>query len=323
MKKFLLLLFCLSSTVAFAQKRYYTYISDRKFFGPEELIGYDFCPYEVEIPDDVKKTIRPGEYSFGITQHNLYVEGSDIRGVYNVSSINSTEYGYILTTINARDARLQGHLKVILNKRAQVEALIFKRSPDDKEMIFFQAFCPDELYYQEKDFFTDRRDIYIHEPDSLWGVEVYPFFRIHKGEKVQQRLRMSDSTYFTFVEEVIIEEKMKTKKVKPGEEEVEVEEIPIDTVLLDTIVKVKEIRNYYLIENGILRFDDGTSEHQTISHQIKKIVERQNPNAREGEERYQLIMTTDKGNEINLYLTDRRTISSIEIGDKHYLTRGH
>ena len=328
MKNFLLIVFCLASSLAVAQ-RHYTYISDRKFFGPEELIGYDFCPYEVEIPDEVKKTLRPGQYSFGITQRNLYVEGDDVRGVYNVNNINSTEYGYMLTTINARDARLQGHLKVILNKRAQVEALIFKRSPDDKEMIFFQAFCPDEVYYKEKDYFTDRKELYIHEPDSLWGMKVYPFFRIHKGEKIQQRLRIDDNTYFTFIEEIIIEEKVKTKKAKPeeGQEEVgnemAIEEVKTDSVQMDTIIKTKEIRNYYLVENAIIKYDDGTSENKTVKHKIKKIVERQNPNARQGEDRYQMILTPEKGPDINLYLTDRRTFSILEIGDKKYLARGH
>jgi len=50
MKNLLLLLCCLSCTLAVAQRKY-SYIDDRRFYGPEMLIGYDFRPSEVEVPD--------------------------------------------------------------------------------------------------------------------------------------------------------------------------------------------------------------------------------------------------------------------------------
>lgn len=326
MKNLLLFLCCLSCTLSVAQRKY-SYIDDRRFFGPEMLIGYDFRPSEVEIPDELKKTLRPGEYSFGVTQRYLYVEGPEIRGVYDVNNINSTEYGFILTTINARDARLQGHLKVILNKRSQAEAVIFRRSPEEQEMIFFLPLCPDELFYAERDFFTDRKEVYVYHPDSLWGMELKPFWRIHQKENVQERLQMADSTYISFIEEIIIDEKIKTSKekiqlqVEPEEPGKEI--ILKDSTIIDTAILTTETRNYYVQERSILQYDDGTSEDKTTRYQIKKVTERQNTNAAPWEDHYKMTLTTTDGEDIFIYLTQARTFSGIEIRDKKYLARGH
>jgi len=205
-----------SVTCAIAQEDF-TYISDRKFFLPDHLIGYDFRPNFMEIPNETEEELSPGEYSFGISTSNLYVDGGEIKGVYSVNNINPTEYGYKLMLMNARDPTVQGHLKVIVNRRAQVEALVFKRSNKEKEMIFFQAPITEDLYNQEKAYFTDKNEIQMEEQDSVWGLKVYPFMRIHYDQGgVQERLQISDSTSIEFVEKVTIIEKKKKKRKKRG-----------------------------------------------------------------------------------------------------------
>ncbi|MEL6864895.1 MAG: hypothetical protein AAFP19_10765 [Bacteroidota bacterium] len=200
----------------------YTYISDRSFKDPSDLIGYNFKPVSMEIPDEVEEEISPGEYSFGITRNNLYVAGDDIKGVYSINNINPTEYGYKLLLMNARNPMLQGHLKVILNNKAQVEAMVFKRSNKEREIIFHQAQIAKNLYEREKAYFTNRWNVTFEAPDSLWGKTIYPFFRIHNDLRdEQERLQADDSTSITFIETIEIIEKVKKKRKKRKKKEEE------------------------------------------------------------------------------------------------------
>ncbi len=297
--------------LALAQ-RDYTYVSDRNFFDVENLLGYDFRPYEVEVPDRMERTIRPGEYSFGITRQHLYVEGAEIKGVYQVNTISPTEYGYILNTINARDARLSGHLKVILNKYSQAEAVVFRRSPNDPEMIFYLAVIPDKLRKEEGAFFTDWDELLLQHPDSLWGKKMAPFFRIHTDNGVQERLQMSDSTFISFEEIITIEEK--TKMIEAADS------LSSDTVI---VVKSKEIREYFAVVRSILQYDDGTKKDLTTRYPIRKIVEKEFKTPTINEERYLWECATDKGDPIFIYLNGRRAAAAVKIEGKKYEVRGY
>lgn len=342
MKIKLITLAILFSTIAKAQD-VYTYISDRKFYGPEDLIGYDFCPEYMEIPDETEKKLSPGSYSFGISRNNLYVDGDGIKGVYSVNNINPTDYGYQLMLMNARDPTLQGHLKVILTKYAQVEALVFKRSNKDKEMIFFQAQMPEKLWNQEKAYFTSKYNYKVENPDSLWGQKFYPFLRIHQDQDgVQERLQMSDSTSIEFVEKVtIIEKKKKKKKRKKDEEETDevsedavveaepaIENIETDSLAAEDemeVVKTKIVKEYFAVVRSLLTYEDGTTEDKTWEIPVKKKFteyERQTngPNL----EPFEFVLAGEKkGQGVSIYLTKKRTISSISLLGKKYLMRGH
>lgn len=368
-----------SFTAAIAQEDF-TYISDRKFFLPDNLIGYDFRPNFMEIPNETEEELSPGEYSFGISNSNLYVDGGEIKGVYSVNNINPTEYGYKLMLMNARDPTIQGHLKVIVNRRAQVEALVFKKSKKDKEMIFFLAPIPEELYNQEKAYFTDKNEIEMLEQDSIWGMTIHPFMRIHFDEGgVQERLQMSDSTSIEFVEKVTIIEKKKKKRKKKGkknrkadkedelemeegeiaeeeseveteevEQEVEIEEIEVEEELAvdpgavppvesaesmeeaisedqDVEVKIKIVKEYFINIRTILTFEDGTTEDKVEEIPIKKNFTLYETEAK-GDPTvapFELEISPKKGKPITMRLTKNKTISSIYIGGKHYLMRGH
>jgi hypothetical protein len=221
--------------------------------------------------------------------------------------------------MNARDARLQGHLKVVVNKYGMVETLIFKRSPNEKEIIFYMPAIPGKLNESEKSFFTDRGELAIASNDSLWGKTVRPFLRIHKDAHVQERLRMGDSTSIRFIEKVTVEEKKKKNKTR---------EVSADSILVADSTSaidsshLKIIRENFVEVRSILRFEDGTREDKTWSYPVKKIIEKEDKKAGLQEERFQLEFVTDDKEKIYLYLNGDRTVSSFEVGDKQYLMRG-
>jgi hypothetical protein len=326
MKKSLLFAFLCLTVFAQAQ---YTWISDRRFFGPEDLIGYDFIPNMMEPTGGDRKELNPRDFSFGISNNNLYVEGEGIRGVYNINNIQPEEYGFKLLHMNARDARLQGHLKVILNKWRMVESLIFKRSPDDKEIIFYLSPIPTKLNEIEKNYFTDRGELSIEHSDSLWGKKFYPFLCIHKDANVQQRLHMNDSASVSFVEVVSVEEK-ESKKKKSKEDELNQitseETSPEATSVTDSLAavegkRVKITREQFVIVRSFVQFKDGSREDKTWKYPVKKVVQREDEKAGLQEERYQWEFITDK-EQIYLYLNGDKTVSTFEVGDKIYLMRG-
>ncbi len=219
---------CLATATLEAQTSQYSYISDRTFASPDELIGYDFRPAMREVPGELPEEIPVGKYSFGITRKNLYVEGPSIQGVYSVNNINTTEYGFIMMLMNARDPTIQGHLKIVVDPIGQVEGLIFKRSNKDKEVIFFLRIIPKEVEEAEAAYFTHKGEKKIKNIDSLWtGVHIRPFLRVfHNMGGIQQRILPSDSVYLNFYEITTIEEKKsiteklsKKKKKKKGKKE--------------------------------------------------------------------------------------------------------
>jgi hypothetical protein len=331
MKTNLVLFFLTLASLAQAQ---FTYITDRRFFEPADLVGYDFKPFMKEIPNDRKEEFDAGTYSFGITFNNLYVKGPGIEGVYNINNMTPDEYGFKLLLMNARDARLQGHLKVILNKYSMVEALIFKRSPNEKELIFYLSAIPGKLKEMEQTYFTDRGELAIESPDSIWGKSFRPFLRIHTDARVQERLRLGDSTSISFMKTITIEEKDKKKKKLKDETVAEAaadtlqitlgETVQADTTGLanDPDKKVKIIEEYFVVVRSIIQFEDGMREDKTWKYPVKRISEKEDKAAGQMEERYQWEFITDDKEKIVLYLNGDHTVSSMHIGPKTYLMRG-
>lgn len=210
----------------------FSYMSDRKFYSPDDLIGYNFKPYRLEIKDDREENLTPDVYSFGVTQSNLYVSGKDIEGVYSINNINSTNYGFQLLLMNARNPTLQGHLKIIVNKAKQVEALVFKRSAKEKEIIFHIAKLNEAQRDKEMAYFTDRGEMVIPDPDSLYGKSIFPMTAMFYDSGTQDKFAYTDSIYLKFekkttiIEKIIKEKKKKTKpekvkEAKPKPEKIE------------------------------------------------------------------------------------------------------
>ena len=63
MKLRVLIYSVLFTTILQAQN--YSYITDRRFIGPEDLIGYDFKPDFMEIPNDTEKQLTPASIHLG------------------------------------------------------------------------------------------------------------------------------------------------------------------------------------------------------------------------------------------------------------------
>ena len=345
----ILIVFVLAVNVTIAQESY-SYISDRKFHDPTDLIGFNFKPGSFEIPNkQAEEGFKPGEYTFGVSTSNLYVKGPKIEGVYSINNTKPTDYGYKMLLMNARDPMVQGHLKLILNQRNQVEALIFKRSNRDDEMIFFQMPITEKAFETDKAYYTDRFELRIEDQDSLWGKQIRPFFRVHLDQgSIQERLQPRDSTVISFTEEIILMEKVKEKKMKDkkrdegGEEEIIAEgSLELDSLEKEEAIrtgsfsktitqdgkkvtkKVKVERRYFVEVRSILKYEDGETNDETERYQVESISERENSQALKFEDRYQFEIQLTKGSPIYMYLTSKRTISRIDIAGKKYLMRGH
>jgi len=304
----------------------YSYISDRKFKDPTDLLGYDFVPGIMEIKGASQQELSPGEYSFGVTLANLFVKGEGIEGVYSINNTNSTDYGYKLLLMNARNPTIQGHLKMVLNNRAQVDALIFKRTTNEQEVIFYQAQMPEDQRNEEDTFFSGRWEQELEDKDSIWGAAIRPFFRIHEAQRgIQERLKFGDSTSIEFIQTVKIIDKRKKKKKK----EADAEPLPTiaealmmeDDELKERGVKLKERRVVKI--RSIVNYEDGTNEDLVVEYEVKKMTERENESAAPDGERYQIEFELEKGESIYLYLTPKRTLSAFEADGIRYLLKGY
>ena len=415
-------LLCLTAGLCAAQSKpvgQYSYISDRTFTSPEQLMGYDFKPAMREVPGEEPEETPVGKYSFGITRKNLYVEGPEIRGVYSVNAINTTEYGFILNTMNARDPTIQGHLKIVVDDLGQVEGLIFKRSTHEKEVIFFLRVISEEVAAAEALYFTNKGEKRVAHVDSLWtGVEVRPFLRIFQNMGgIQQRILPTDSVYLHFYKVTTVEEKKgviksiaggkrdkgeKRKRLKffgqpdaapapdttaPADVAIVAEKAeavaaldsaaaaaqvtpqapadadallgnPFDSTAADVValpgvdslalpldslaqvapdslgaggvtvpdslagVKLKVTTKYYVDLNSFMRYDDGTAEMQHKTFLVNGMLERENPGARSGGDRYQWELNLHKRPNAYIYLDERRRVNSVQIDGQKFYLRG-
>lgn len=204
-------------TIAEAQKDEYTYLNDKKFKDAEAFFGYNFVPSIMEIPEPGQTKpgeqvdISAGSYKFGITRGNLFVKGEDIDGIHNINQINSTDYGYQLVLMNARDPKQQGHLKIIMYKTF-VDALVFKANNDAPEMVFLLPEIEEGLNETEKNYFTDKNEIFVEYAEEIWGQEIFPFFKTLMPKRVYQRLQKRDNVKISFIETERIIEKGKKNK---------------------------------------------------------------------------------------------------------------
>ncbi|MEM6963484.1 MAG: hypothetical protein AAF573_01880, partial [Bacteroidota bacterium] len=214
--------FFLSLAFCVAAQEQYSYITERIFDDQTDLIGYNFRPYKMDVPGNYEPIkIAPGSYSFGVTRGRLYVNGdNEIAGVYEISNMEATRYGYIVNLIDPRNPASWGHLKVVINKFAEAEAIVFKKASKAAEIIFHLPDANEEQLKYEQNFYTDLGEVQINELDSLWGKKFIPYFKIESKSRIQNRLYKSDSTSITFEEIIKIKEKKpKKKKVKKDKSE--------------------------------------------------------------------------------------------------------
>ncbi len=218
MRLILLTVFIFISFSVSAQETY-SYINERTFQDPTDLIGYNFKPFKMEVPGEYDPTmIEAGNYSFGVTRSRLYVNGGrDIAGLYEVNNIEPTNYGYRILLLNPRNPANRGHLKIILNKYAEAEAVVFKKESKAQEIIFHLPDVKKSVLNQERKYFTDLGEKTVEHSDSLWGEQFFPYIRIDQQASIQGRIYEADSMSISFEEVITIKEKkkkVKKKKVK-------------------------------------------------------------------------------------------------------------
>ncbi|MGB0864708.1 MAG: hypothetical protein ACPGXZ_17440 [Saprospiraceae bacterium] len=293
-------LFLLCSPVLMAQF-HYSYISDKRFQSPDELLGYEMKPNVIVYPnkDNPKRsreeTLNPGDITFRATRNYLIIESEQFeqyKGAYSVNSINPEQYGFKLDLMNARNPSIQGHLKIILNGKSQIDAYIFKPSPTEQEVIFYQSKIPENLATIERAYFTDIGDVTITDT-TLWGTTVYPFFEL---EKKQKRLLPEDSLNITFQVDTIVVNKKKNKK----------------KAVHSIIIKYNQAD------------EDGNMEVQTTQFPVKKIVEKESRDPREKDKPTRIEFSVKKleSGKIIVFLDRNRTVHSIWIGRTQYTMRG-
>lgn len=108
---------------------------------------------------------------------------------------------------------------------------------------------------------------------------------------------------------------------------------PIEVVENDTLseadqletVKVKIVKEYFVIVRSILTYEDGSTEDKTWEIPVKnKFTEYQRETSGPNLEPFEFVLLGNKkGQDVSIYLTNRRTISSINVEGKKYLMRGH
>jgi hypothetical protein len=293
-------LFLLCSPVLMAQF-HYSYISDKRFQSPDELLGYELKPSIIVYPnkENPKRsrevTLNPGDISFRPTRNYLIVESEafeQYKGAYSVNSINPESYGFKLDLMNARNPSIQGHLKIILNGKSQIDAYIFQPSPKEKEVIFYQGKIPSDLAAVERAYFTDVGDAVIIDT-TLWGTTIYPFFEL---EKKQKRLLPEDSLNITFQVDTIVVNKKKNKK--------------------------KAV--YSIIIQYNQSDEDGNMEVLKTEFPIKKITEKESRDPREKDKPTRIEFSVKKleSGKIIVFLDRNRAVHSVWIGQTCYTMRG-
>lgn len=289
----MLLAFC-------AKAQHFTYITDRVFLQPYDLVGYTFVPNKLEIPDkedpDNNEIIELdlSDYKFSVTPSYLYIKGEEIEGEYSIVSINTTAYGYILSTMNAQDPSKQGHLKLILNKKKQAEGFIFKKSRKSPEIVFHIAAVDEATAAAEAAYFTNIANPPV-TADIVYGRDIVPFIVI--GAE-QSRLRIEDSISI---------------------------EIRSDTTQIQKKKKVKTVIEEFIRFNYRDKDKFGVMESVTEDYPIKKIKELRNTEDDGSPYEYLIEFTVKnlKSKKIRLYLNQKRAISMIEIGDNQFLVQGY
>jgi hypothetical protein len=309
-------------TQGFGQSRY-SYVEDLKFFDPTDFFGYLFQPSIREVPRVSKDEIRPGSYTFGITSNNLYLKYRDDKILFNIQSIQPTEYGYLFQLLNASNTRETGHLKVILDGLKQARALVLKKTTLGKEEIFHLPEMDDYIKEKEELYYTDLLELELLTPDSIWNKEIYPSFMDDFSVPVRTPVFIWDSTYFEFYEDIVIEEKKKNRE--DSIPVVDLETFDYKSCTPDSLEKLLDYikidhKKFCVFHYSVMQ-ENGDFEMNHEVHIIDKIKEKEDDGVSGLNERFLWEISLEKGDPIFLYLTEYRTVSSIEYKNRFYSVR--
>lgn len=309
-------------TITSGQSRF-SFVEDLDFFDPTDFFGYQFVPAQKEIPRSSKFDLSPGDYSFGITANHVYLKYGPEKILYNVQSIQPTEYGYIFSLLNASNVAQKGQLKIILDPAGKARALVLKKEERSGEEIYHLPELDEYIKSRDREYYTDVIDLVVENEDSLWNKKVYPYFMDDFNEPLRTVLTIGDSIAFSFFEDIVIEEKKKNRK--DSVPVVDMETFDYKAVSQDSLEKLsdyisvdhKKFVAYHYAEQQ----KNGDYLMKERRHVIEKIKEKEDETARGLQERYMWELELKKGGPMYLFFTEYRSLSSIEYEGRIYKMR--
>lgn len=269
----------------------YTYVTDAQFFNTNDLLNYEFMPNEVQYSfeeGEKPQKIGIGKVRFKLTMGYLYVTQGDEKTSFNTNSINPEKYGFKADLMNARNPSEQGHLKIILNDLKQVDAIIFKKNRQSKEVTYFQSAVRDDINLRDNKYFTDKMEYKLSNIQHLFNQKpIKPFFA--KGRE-QKRIFPKDSVSFTFTQkEVAVGKKTKMEYTVAFKYVEHKEDADPETKTEEYIIK-----KFQEVEAG-------------MAGKMKKAIEME-------------IKDSPKGNML-LTMSPANTLEAIQFGDTIFLLR--
>ncbi len=292
----------------------YTFVEDAFFFDPTDLFGYRFVPSLKEIPKVRKDELSPRDYSFGVTTNNLYLNYDGEKMIYNIQSINPTEYGFILALLDAKNIRETGHLKIILDGKKRARALVLKRTTRGKEEVFHISTLDEYTKEKEEAYYSDIIEVAVDYPDSLWNKQFVPYFIENPSEPLRTVPVVKDSISFSFYEDIVIEEKKKNRSDSSAV--IDIENFDFKAISEDSLASLKDFikvdHKMFLRYNYTTMEENGDRKMNESVHIIRKIDEKEDSEMTGLQERFMLELTMEKGDPIYIFLTEYKTISSIE-----------
>ena len=324
-KHIFLLLFLGINLVAWAQQntKIYTYHNDHKVWNTDDVIGCTFVPAERESSDGKGNMqgratrLAAGEVVIKVMRDYLYVTQNGEEVKFSVNQITTEKYGFKLALMDARNPSLQGHLKIIRDENRYVRDLIFKRSREEKEVVFRQA-EPDKRTEQDyTKYFTNKDSVKLETKEAFWKKTFRPFFQVSAS---QTRLYKDDDLSISFTQDTVIVKKAKIPTAK-------------DSVLIATGKKKAEKDKIKIVEQIHLRYMEQDENDPSAPRKEVKLdyligsINRTVNNGQEEQDkdiryRYELKLEGAKSDPFLVFLTDKQTVSVIVIGEFSYLMRG-
>ncbi|MEY4926614.1 MAG: hypothetical protein RI894_1050 [Bacteroidota bacterium] len=323
-KSLALLLFMGVNAAAWAQNtRLFTYHNDHKVWNTDDVIGCTFVPNERETSDGKggmqgrATRLAPGDVVIKVLRDYLYVTQNGEEAKYSVNQITTEKYGFKLSLMDARNPSIQGHLKVIRDENKYVRDLVFKRSREDKEIVFRQA-EPDKRTEQEyAKYFTNKDSVKLKTKEAFWKKSFHPFFQV---SSVQTRLYKDDDLSISFTQDTVIVKKAKIPTAK-------------DSLLIAQGKKKAEKDKIKIIEQIHLRYMEQDENNPSAARKEVKLdyeiasISRTVNNGQEEQDkdiryRYELKLQGAKADAFLVFLTEKQTVSVVVIGEFSYLMQG-
>lgn len=188
----------------------YTYVEDKVFTQPDDLVGYTFAPRQFKLPvHNAPQLLRPQSILFRVTLNQLYIEHPLEKGrveVFNIRNIVEVKEGFKISFVPLGSPTQEGYMVVFLNASNQAEGLVIQEAAGDPQIIYYQTSIPPQILERDTAYFTNNREKDGSNIVNIWKESFFPYKRIRpfsgKFEQ-EQRIYPEDSLSFFFEERLI------------------------------------------------------------------------------------------------------------------------